>query len=112
MPMIHRTLIVCTLVAGSVTVAAPAAAQRGTPPGRAGGPGTPANRPRATVDTTRKASAVALDFQDQELRVVLDAVAAAGELNVVLGYIPSQRISLHMGRPVNREGMIDVLKQI
>src|SRR6185436_15336185 len=34
------------------------------------------------------------------------------ELNVALTYIPSQRISMHMGRPVNREGMIDLLKNI
>ena len=45
-------------------------------------------------DTTKKpAPAVSLDFQDQELKVVLDALAAAGELNVSMTNIPSQRVT-------------------
>jgi general secretion pathway protein D len=77
----------------------PALAQRG-------GRGT---RP----DTSRQAAnAVALDFQDQELRTVLDAIAAAGQLNVVLSNIPSQRITVHMGRPVSRDQMAEMLKQV
>ena len=47
---------------------------------------------------------VSLDFQDQDLKVVLDALAAAGDLNVSLTNIPSQRVTLHMGKPVTREG--------
>jgi general secretion pathway protein D len=64
-------------------------------------------------DTAKKPSAaVSLDFQDQDLKVVLDALAAAGDLNVSMTNIPSQRITVHMGRPVNRDGMVDVLKNV
>ena len=94
----------------------PAMAQRGAPP-RAGS-GIPPVKRAMTADTGKKTSkadtakkappAVSLDFQDQELKTVLDALAAAGDLNVSLTNIPSQRISVHMGRPVTREGMIEV----
>ncbi len=67
----------------------------------------------ARPDTSKKpAASVSLDFQDQDLKVVLDALAAAGDLNVSMTNIPSQRITVHMGRPVNRDGMIDVLKNV
>lgn len=66
----------------------------------------------AKPDTTKKPASVSLDFQDQELKVVLDALAAAGDLNVSMTNIPSQRITVHMGRPVDRDGMIDVLKNV
>ena len=102
MTLVHRNLIACLLLA---TVAPVAAAQRG-----GAGRGATPTRP----DTTRRPapSTVALDFQDQELRTVLDAIAAAGQLNVALSNIPSQRITMHMGRPVSREEMVDMLKQV
>src|SRR4051812_31925901 len=94
---IHRKAAGMLLV---LVGALPASAQRGS-------------RPTTTTDTAKRAApGVSLDFQDQELRTVLDAIAAAGELNVSLSNIPSQRVTVHMGRPVNRAGMIDMLKQI
>jgi len=63
-------------------------------------------------DTAKKPASASLDYQDQELKVVLDALAAAGDLNVSMTNIPSQRITVHMGRPVDREGMIEVLKNV
>src|SRR5262249_46333068 len=76
------------------------------------------NRPTQTqtkaqkTDTTKKAAtSPALDYQDQDLRVVLDAIAAAGDLNVSLSNIPQQRVTLHMGRPVARDSMPALLKQ-
>jgi hypothetical protein len=95
------------------SIAPPAQAQRGAtgrPPVRPTG-----TQPKVSVkpDTIRKAPpAVALDFQDQELRVVLDALAASAEVNVSLTNIPSQRITMHMGRPVTREAMIELLKSV
>ena len=78
-----------------------------------GGRPTPPKQGAAKPDTAKKPSAaVSLDFQDQDLKVVLDALAAAGDLNVSMTNIPSQRITVHMGRPVNRDGMIDVLKNV
>ena len=102
MSIVCRNLIAAIAV---LAVARPALAQRGTGRGA-----TPPTR----QDTTRRpiSSSVALDFQDQELRTVLDAIAAAGQLNVALSNIPSQRITVHMGRPVNREEMVDMLKQV
>jgi type II secretory pathway component GspD/PulD (secretin) len=109
MSFVHRMI---TIGAAGLVLAQPALAQRG-----AGGrtptriPTTP---PKATkADSVKKAPAsVSLDFQDQELRVVLDALAAAGDLNVSMTNIPSQRVSLHMGRPVTREGMIELVKNV
>src|SRR5205085_6301800 len=94
----HGTLIAAAL---ALTLASPPLlAQRGGRP-------TPAK-----PDTAKKASSVSLDFQEQELKVVLDALAAAGDLNVSMTNIPSQRITVHMGRPVDREGMAEVLKNV
>jgi type II secretory pathway component GspD/PulD (secretin) len=95
MAIVYRILI------AAVVGAAPLAAQRGAPP-----------KTPAKADTTKRSATVSLDFQDQELKTVLDAIAAAGELNVALANIPSQRVTVHMGRPVSRDGMIDVLKQV
>ena len=90
------------LIAGAVvTTAAPLSAQRGGQ-----------SRPPTRQDTVKKPTGVALDFQDQELKVVLDALAAAGELNVSLTNIPNTRVTVHMGRPVSREGMIELVKSV
>jgi general secretion pathway protein D len=95
----HGTLIAAALAL--MLAPPPLSAQRG-------GRQTPAR-----ADTAKKpAASVSLDFQDQELKVVLDALAAAGDLNVSMTNIPSQRISVHMGRPVDRDGMIEVLKNV
>ncbi|HSQ30682.1 MAG TPA: secretin N-terminal domain-containing protein [Gemmatimonadaceae bacterium] len=101
MVFVHRTLI--TVAAALAACALPAGRAVGQRP-----------RPQPTrSDTVRKPpAAVSLDFQDQELKVVLDAIAAAGDLNVSLTNIPSQRVSVHLGRPVSREGMIELLKGV
>jgi type II secretory pathway component GspD/PulD (secretin) len=93
-----------TLIFGAITMtfAQPAMAQRG------GQTRPPATKP----DTTKKTQGVSLDFQDQELKVVLDALAAAGDLNVSMTNIPQQRVTVHMGRPVSREGMIELVKSV
>ena len=94
-------------IAALVAIAQPAVAQRG---------GRPPNPPKAaaptTSDTTRRIGGVTLDFQDQELKVVLDAIAAAGDLNVSMSNIPSERVTLHLGRPVTRDGMAELLKSV
>jgi type II secretory pathway component GspD/PulD (secretin) len=99
MTIVQRLLI---LGAAAAFIASPASAQRG------GQTRPPASRP----DTTKKPSSVSLDFQDQDLKVVLDALAAAGDLNVSLTNIPNTRVTLHMGRPVSREGMIELVKSV
>jgi len=99
MTIVQRLLILGASVA---LVASPVRAQRG------GQTRPPATKP----DTTKKAQGVSLDFQDQDLKVVLDALAAAGDLNVSLTNIPNTRVTLHMGRPVSREGMIELVKSV
>ncbi|MGH9886922.1 MAG: type II secretion system protein GspD, partial [bacterium] len=80
------------------------------------GAGAPPNPSRAQQrDTTKKnqqPAAVALDFQDQELKVVLDAIAAAGQLNVSMANIPQQRVTVHLGHPISRAEMGDLLKNV
>jgi type II secretory pathway component GspD/PulD (secretin) len=100
MSMVSRIAVAATVAA----LIAPSAGAQRPPTSRA-----QAQKP----DTSKKAlSGVALDFQDQDLKVVLDALAAAGELNVSLTNIPSQRVTLHMGKPVTREAMIDLVKNV
>jgi type II secretory pathway component GspD/PulD (secretin) len=99
MSIARRILIFSVITAAVVR---PAEAQRG-------GQTRP---PAAKPDTTKKAQGVSLDFQDQDLKVVLDALAAAGDLNVSMTNIPQQRVTVHMGRPVSREGMIELVKSI
>jgi type II secretory pathway component GspD/PulD (secretin) len=103
MSIVIRMVVLTAVV---TTLARSAEAQRGGRP-----PTPPPKTQGLKADTTKKAS-VALDFQDQELRVVLDALVAAGELNVTMTNIPSQRVTVHMGRPVTREGMIELVKSL
>jgi type II secretory pathway component GspD/PulD (secretin) len=99
MTIVQRTLLLGAAVA---FLATPVSAQRG-------GQTRP---PAQKQDTSKKAQGVSLDFQDQDLKVVLDALAAAGDLNVSLTNIPNTRVTLHMGRPVSREGMIELVKSV
>jgi hypothetical protein len=96
MTIVQRMLILGAAVA---FVALPVGAQRG-------GTRNPVAPPKAAPkqDTTKKTviGGVSLDFQDQDLKVVLDALAAAGDLNVSMTNIPNQRVTLHMGKPVSR----------
>ena len=104
--LIAREIVLLTAVVA--VLARPAHAQRG------GQTRVPAAPPKAQKqDSTKKAAqGVSLDFQDQELKVVLDALAAAGDLNVSMTNIPQQRVTVHMGRPVSREGMIELVKSV
>src|SRR5262245_6138399 len=102
MSIVTRFTVVIAL---SGIVGSPALAQRGQPPST--------SRGQARPDTSRKTTppaAVGIDFQDQELRVVLDAIAAAGQLNVAFSNIPSKRVTLHLGKAVPRDSMADLLK--
>ncbi len=105
MHTIERVLIACVIAGAATAPPRVALAQRG------GGQKPPPRQP-AKPDTTKKPASVSLDFQDQDLKVVLDALAAAGEINVSLTNIPAQKTTVHMGRPVTREGMIELLKTV
>ena len=108
MRMNLKALTVCAVVGAAAVPPSLAGAQRG---GAAGG--RPPARQQAKPDTSKKAPpSVSLDYQDQDLKVVLDALAAAGEVNVSLTNIPAQKTTVHMGRPVTREGMIELIKSV
>lgn len=55
---------------------------------------------------------IVVDFQDAELRVVLGALAEAGQLNVTFGDVPDRRVTLRLRDPVPRAGMLPLLKSI
>jgi type II secretory pathway component GspD/PulD (secretin) len=53
-----------------------------------------------------------VDFQDQDIRVVLSALAEAGGLNVTFSGLPNTRTTLRLNQPIPREQIIDVIRDI
>lgn len=82
-------------------LAAPVAAQRG---------GQPPVTQTDTVIVRRTGAGFVVNFDDQPLRVVFSALAEASGLNIVQTNIPLRNTTLHMGTPVSREEMLDVIK--
>src|SRR5687768_8469295 len=48
------------------------------------------------------AQGLMLDFQDADLRLVIAALAEAGNLNVVYGELPQKRVTLRTTQPLDR----------
>ncbi len=100
MKQIPRFLAAATLL---LAIAAPSArvaeAQRGTTGTRAG-----------AAAPAQAAAGYALDFQNQELQVVLNALAEAGNLNVTMTNIPAQRVSVRMGRGAPRDTLVAMIR--
>jgi type II secretory pathway component GspD/PulD (secretin) len=108
MSVIMSFTIRALVVAGILSAAAlPMDAQRGGRP-----PRTQAVPPPDTGVVKRTPAGFLLDFQEQDLRTVLSALAEASGLNVSLTNIPNERVTLRMGQPVSREGMVEVLRQL
>ena len=72
----------------------------------------PPRRPPATTPATTPAPSVALDFQDQDLRTVLAALAEAGGVNVSLSNIPATKVTLRMGKAVDRAEFAAMLRAV
>ncbi|MEI2721038.1 MAG: secretin N-terminal domain-containing protein [Gemmatimonadales bacterium] len=70
----------------------------------------PPRRPPAT--TPAPAPSVALDFQDQDLRTVLAALAEAGGVNVSLSNIPATKVTLRMGKAVDKAEFAAMLRAV
>ncbi len=98
----------------AIVVASPLAAQRG---GR--------RVQQVPVDTTptvvkkpdtslvrKTPDGFVLDFQEQELRVVLSAIAEAGGLNVTFANLPPTKVTLRMGQAVSKAEALDVLRGV
>ncbi|MFI5245283.1 MAG: hypothetical protein ACHQQR_08675, partial [Gemmatimonadales bacterium] len=75
-------------------------------------------RPPAAVPPTDSAGAkkppanYALNFQDQDIRVVLSAIAEAGGLNLTLANLPQRNVTLRMGQPASRDEMVTIIRGI
>jgi type II secretory pathway component GspD/PulD (secretin) len=69
---------------------------------------------RAADTTTKRKTpdGFVLDFQEQDIRVVLSAIAEAGGLNVTLANLPSKRVTLRMAQPTTREAALDILRGV
>ncbi len=73
--------------------------------GFAGAATSAAQQPADTVG-------VRLDFQDVDLRLVISALAAAGDLNVIYGDLPTRRVTLRMSRPVAPDEIPALLRSL
>jgi type II secretory pathway component GspD/PulD (secretin) len=60
----------------------------------------------------RSGQGAQFDFTDADIRSVIAAIAAAGDLNVVYGDIPPRTVSLRMRSPVGREGYLALLRSV
>jgi general secretion pathway protein D len=55
---------------------------------------------------------VLLDFQDADLRLVITALAEAGNINVTYGDLPQRRVTLRMRQAVSRESLLPMLRSL
>ena len=55
---------------------------------------------------------VTVDFQDADLRLVISALAEAGNLNVVFGDLPARRVTMRLTQPVPREAILPLLRSL
>jgi general secretion pathway protein D len=62
------------------------------------------------VQVTRQG--ILVDFQDADLRLVIAALAEAGNVNVIYGEIPSRRVTLRMRQPLAPEAVVSLLKNL
>jgi general secretion pathway protein D len=71
--------------------------------------------PAAAQDTSivrRTAGGFMVDFQDQDMRLVISALAEAGGLNVSYTNLPNMRTTLRMSNPISQAEIADVLRSI
>ena len=119
MRLVTRIVLLAVLVAPSLAAQRPAGGRRGQPqqqqqpvPDSTPAQRAAARQPADTNTKRRTPDGFVLDFQDQDLRLVLSAIAEAGSLNVTLANIPQRRVTLRMGQPTSREQTIEVLRGV
>lgn len=106
------TKLIRALLAVIVT-AAPVSAQRGRRFQAPAPDTTPAAKTKTDTSLIRKTpDGFVLDFQEQELRVVLSAIAEAGGLNVTFANLPATKVTLRMGQQVSKAEALDVLRGV
>lgn len=91
--------------------AVPLAAQRPTRPVTPPRTRQPAPMPAVTTTDTGK-KGYALDFQDQDLKVVLSALAEAGNLNMTYSNVPTRKVTLRMGSAATKAEIVGMLRGI
>ena len=67
---------------------------------------------RDTAMVRRAPDGMVLDFVDQDVSVVLRAIAEAGGLSVTLSNIPAERVTLRLQTPLTREAALDALRAV
>ena len=74
----------------------------------------PAQRPtpRDTTPLRRAPDGLVLDFVQQDVAVVLRAIAEAGGLSVSLSNMPDARVTLRLQTPLTREAALDALRAV
>lgn len=81
------------------------------PPGSGQQPANqPARTPGDTGSVRKTPTGYVLDFQDQDIRVVLSAVAEAGDLNITFSNLPTKRVTLRMSKAVSHDELLNVLQ--
>lgn len=60
----------------------------------------------------RAPDGMVLDFVEQDVAVVLRAIAEAGGLSITLSNIPSERVTLRLQTPLTREAALDALRAV
>lgn len=60
----------------------------------------------------RTTSGYRLDFDDQDMRTVLTALAEAAGANIMFGALPAGKVTLHMGAAVPRDSLVGVLRSV
>ena len=74
-----------------------------------------AGDPLAAQDTTivrRTSGGFMVDFQDQDMRLVISALAEAGGLNVSYTNLPNLRTTLRLSNPISQAEIAEVLRSI
>ena len=108
--------VICVLTLLVAAAAAPLGAQRGGRRGQqAAAPDTTPTPPGKKIDTSlvrKTPDGFVLDFQEQELRVVLEAIAEAGGLNVTFANLPPTKVTLRMGQSVSKAEALDILRGV
>ncbi len=72
--------------------------------------GTPPRRDSASLRNSP--TGLVLDFVDQDVAVVLRAIAEAGGLNITLSNMPAAKVSLRMAQQMNREAAIEAIRAV
>jgi len=72
----------------------------------------PKTPPKPAAAAVQAKPGFALDFQDQDIRVVLSALAEAGNINLNFNNLPARKVTLRMGQPADKAEIASMIKAI